>query len=198
MITSLTRSLISSKSWYRSMMAGNTPYTDPGFDLLSTTILSGTAASVTFDVSTYAALGYKHLQIRLTGRSSRADVESNFDIRFNSDTGANYSRHLLQGNGSAVQSGATASSTSAYVGNLPAASSTANLFGATIIDILDPFSTSKNKTVRSLSGQTSFNLIILASGAWYSTAATTSLTLLDRNGANFITGSRFSIYGVKG
>jgi hypothetical protein len=81
-----------------------------------------------------------------------------------------------------------------FVGN----SNTANIFGAAVVDILDPFSTTKNTTVRTLLGQTSStNRVALSSGAFYSTAAITSVTLFPET-ESILAGSRFSLYGIRG
>jgi hypothetical protein len=69
------------------------------------------------------------------------------------------------------------------------------------VDLLDAYSTTKNKTTRSLSGgivQSSESGVALSSGLWRSTSAITSATLLSGTGSNLSIGSRFSIYGIKG
>jgi hypothetical protein len=169
------------------------------FDLISTTILGSSAASVTFDVTGLGST-YKHLQIRAVTRFSSGT--NPMIMRFNSDsTYTNYRTHWLWGNGSSVSSDTRQAS--GYTGmsvNQDAIGSdfTANVFGPSVIDILDPFSSSKNKTVRSLVGTPgTYNNVRLQSGLWMNTAAVTSITLLDYGSSNFITGSRFSIYGVK-
>jgi hypothetical protein len=80
---------------------------------------------------------------------------------------------------------------------LPAATATAGAFGADIIDILDPFKTTKNTTTRALVGQSgSFSRVALESGLWINTAAVTSISLVDVFG-NFVQNSRFSLYGMR-
>jgi len=169
------------------------------YDLISTTILGSSQASVTFDVTGLGST-YKHLQLRWTGRSTNASTDSAFVVRFNSDsTTTNYRSHFLYGTGSAVSSADNGGSdTGVYVyGSLPAANATANIFGAGITDILDPFSSSKNKTVRSLVGQVqSYNRIALSSGVWLSTSAVTSVAAYTNTGS-WAAGSRLSLYGVK-
>lgn len=166
------------------------------YDLLETTILSSTASSVTFTgLGSYT--DYKHLQVRLVGRSSRSGSGENLRIRFNGDTGSNYANHYLQGNGSSVASGAETSNTGMWARNLNASSSPANAFGAFVIDILDFADTSKNTTVRTLGGSTSDNFIALSSGAYFSTNAITSIDLGTQFSQDFVTGSRFSLYGIR-
>lgn len=156
------------------------------FELISTTILGSTSASVTFSS---IPTGYKHLQIRMAANSTASGATY---WRFNSDSGNNYSQHLLYGNGSSVASGATTSTNAGYIGYTTTG---ANIFPASIIDILDFASTTKNKTVRVLHGDNNAN-IMLNSGAWYSTAAITSVSLFAN--VNYVAGSRFSLYGIKG
>ena len=79
------------------------------------------------------------------------------------------------------------------------ASGPANAFGAGVYDILDPYSTTKNKTTRLFGGRgfvTGDHKIVLASGLWRNTASVTSIDLVAND--NFVTGSRFSLYGIKG
>ena len=78
---------------------------------------------------------------------------------------------------------------------------TGSNFGAAIIDILDYASTSKNKTVRVLTGfdQNGSGNICLASGLWFrsSPAAITSISLAG-NSRNYLQYSQFALYAVKG
>ena len=170
------------------------------YDLLETEILTGTQATVTFSsLGTYAA-DYQHLQVRMVARSNRADTGSYMYVQFNGDTGSNYNYHYLHGTGSAVNSGATFGvypSGIVDINFLPAATDPSNSFGVGTLDILDPFETSKYTTARTLSGQTSNSSRIgLTSGAWRNTASLTSITFDDVFGS-FVTGSRFSLYGLK-
>jgi hypothetical protein len=166
------------------------------YELIETQILGSTTPSITFSsLGTYSST-YKHLQIRVTARSNRADVDSPFGVQFNGNT-SGYFWHELQGSGSTVTSQAQTSQTSMRIGLATGASSTANNFGATVIDILDPYSTTKNKTFRSFIGQTNLDRVKLTSGSLASTASVTSITVLDQFGS-FVSGSRFSLYGIKG
>jgi hypothetical protein len=82
---------------------------------------------------------------------------------------------------------------------IPAANGTSGAFAAGVIDILDPFNTSKNTTVRILTGlNASASKISLMSGAWYDTASLTSIQIFVGNSENILAGSRFSLYGIRG
>jgi hypothetical protein len=167
------------------------------YELIETSILTSSASSVTFsNLGTYSST-YKHLQIRAVARSTRSgETDSIMAARINGVT-SGYFVHELQGNGSSVNSSASTSQTSMRIGIVTAANSTANAYGATVIDILDPYSTTKNKTFRALTGQTNLDRIRLSSGSLALTNSTTEITLLDQF-ANFVAGSRFSLYGLKG
>jgi hypothetical protein len=159
------------------------------YDLISSTILTGSQASVTFDVTGLGST-YKHLQIRAVTKNTSSDGENGF-YRFNSDTGSNYSQHFLAGNGSSVFSEGYANLSTNYFGQ-----SFSSNFSPLVIDVLDAFSTSKYKTTRSLSGSGT-SRIYMNSNGWRNTAAITTINLYMGSGS-FATGSRFSIYGIRG
>jgi len=77
---------------------------------------------------------------------------------------------------------------------------TANLFGAALIDILDFSNSIKTKTLRMLSGApngTQVKSAILSSGFEATAEAITSITLLPQFG-DWVSGTRISLYGIKG
>jgi len=165
------------------------------FELIATTILGSSTPSVTFsNLGDYSST-YKHLQIRMTSRDDIGGTVQNFEFAINGVAGTSYATHYLIGNGSTVASSADISQAFHRVGVSASTGATANAFAATVIDVLDPYSTTKNTTVRSLSGLggTSIRLI---SGLFNNTAAVASIRI--NNFSNFVAGSRFSIYGIKG
>jgi len=159
------------------------------YELISTSIVSGSStSSIVFDVSTFAST-YKHLQVR-----SAYFVGTNNNLvsmRLNADTGSNYSQHYMEGTGSSVVSAGASNATSMYFGYTQTALT--NAANAVVCDLLDAFSTTKNKTTRTLSGR---EFISLYSGNWRNTDAVISVTIVSPN--VFIAGSRFSIYGLRG
>jgi len=171
------------------------------YESIATYTLTGTQASVEFSGISGS---YKHLQLRVMMRSNGSFAGTlDMWMRFNSDTGSNYSRHVLQGNGTAASGGANTSQTRIPFGNaIPGALSTANTFGVAVIDILDYTSTNKAKTVRGIYGandnttNTEYR-VNLNSGLWYATpAAITTITLLPELN-DFVQYSSFALYGVK-
>lgn len=162
--------------------------------IATTTVGSGGASSITFSA---IPATYTHLQIRGIGRNSSTNDSIRF--RLNSDTAANYTRHLLYGTGASAVAAAGTGATSLGIANFPTSSTTASVFGAAVIDILDYTNTNKYKTTRTIAGfdANGSGNIFLYSGLWLSTSAITSITLLwDAN--NFAEYSTVALYGIKG
>jgi hypothetical protein len=167
------------------------------YELISTEILGSSQASVTFSSLGDYSSTYKHLQIRFTARLDLNATSNPIVVRANGVTSSSYSAHQLNAGGGAVDSAAFTSTTAMRLGRATGATGTANNFGAAVIDILDPYSTSKNTTFRSLTG-ISTEVITLFSGLFINTASITSFELLPLTSSNFVAGSRFSLYGIKG
>jgi hypothetical protein len=186
------------------LTAAPAPITTAGaFDWLETQILNTDTGSVTFsNLNTNYGSTYQHLQLRITARTDRGQTSDPMELQFNGDTANNYQSHLLSGNGansviseSSTVGGPFDAIVSAYI---PGNNSTANVFGATILDILDPFETTKYTTTRSLAGMESVASVQIVSGGWRNTNAITSIKLYPGIGTNFKQYSRFSLYGLKG
>jgi hypothetical protein len=182
---------------YASQISGHL-YDGPygSYDSLATVTLTAATATVTF-----AGIpnGYKHLQLRCIARSSRTQNSGYAVIRFNSDSGSNYSRHSLQGDGASAIGDGSGSVSYPTLLLFPGSLRGASIFGVGVLDVLDYTNTNKNKTLRILDGYDSngAGLIELASGAWYNTSAVTSITITEFNGNNFVQDSQFALYGVK-
>lgn len=172
------------------------------YDLLETQVLTSSASSVTFTgLGSYT--DYKHLQIRAVGRSNNSGNRFRLTgLRLNGDSGSNYSYHDLYGNGSSVISSSNTGSSNIPVLAINGSASTSNAFGVAVIDLLDFSSSSKNTTIKSLTGfhdaAQPIYRVMLRSGVWLNTAAVTSITMGDLlGGYDWAVGSRFSLYGVK-
>jgi hypothetical protein len=170
--------------------------------LIETAIVSGTSTStVTFEnLAQYAGI-YRHLKIVLTARSGTGSGSA-ADMRINGNSGDNYTTHFLIGNGSSVSSSASVTigtGTRAIVDIFNISPSGSNGWHAAEIDILDAFSTTKNKVVRKYGGRLandqSITLVELVSGCYRSLDVVSSISLYSR-GATLSAGSRFSLYGV--
>lgn len=166
--------------------------------LASITVPSGGLASITFGSIPQT---YAHLQIRYLAQCvNSATAGENIAFRFNSDTGSNYTRHYIDGNGTSATAGANTGVTQVYAWAGQTSSTYPSAFGAGIMDILDYTNTNKYTTTRALGG-VDFNgsggELQLVSGLWLNTAAITQIDIraLDGNLAQY---SNFSLYGVKG
>lgn len=182
---------------YASQISGHLWAPNGAMDALATvTVSSGTATSITF---AGIPQGYKHLKIHSIARESTGTIGQQY-IRFNSDAGNNYSIHTLTGNGSSAGTAASAGGSQNKIncGIKAGSSDLANVFGAAVIDILDYASTTKNKTVRTLSGvdTNGAGYAWISSGSWYSTSPVTSIVITAET-ADFAQYSSFALYGVK-
>ena len=165
------------------------------YELISSQILTGSASSVTFSS---IPSDFKHLQVRYVANSNRSGV-TEMKINLNGDTGSNYAWHFLYGDGSSVASTAQTSRTSGYFGYTGNNSTQALSFGPGVVDILDYSNTSKNTTLRALTGSTTgINNIGLYSNLWINTAAVTTIALAPFSANDWVIGSRFSLYGIRG
>lgn len=163
------------------------------YDSLATINGNGSTATITFSSipSTYS-----HLQVRVMARVAAGGED--LSVRFNGDTGANYSRHRLTGSGTAAAAAGNASVNQITTLGSAGMPTTADIYAVTIIDVLDYANTNKYKTARMLSGQDSNGSggIDFTSGAWFNTAAVNSLTIYALS-SNFPTAASFALYGVK-
>lgn len=163
------------------------------FESIATaTPTSGTTVTFSSIPSTYQHLQIRYLQI--TASPNGAQMR----IQMNGDTGTNYSRHKLQGNGTTATATGNASQNYIFCGSDGVGSDSTNAVVG-IIDLHDYASTSKNKTVRVFTGidKNGTGDVALYSGCWLSTTAINSLTITS-DGANFASGSRVALYGIKG
>lgn len=166
------------------------------YESIATASLSGIS---TYTFSSIPST-FKHLQVRMMVRNSDASAgNNNLYLQFNGDTGSNYSFHQLYGNGTSAAASGLVSQTSTPISYTVNNGEAANLFGVGILDVLDYTSSSKNKTVRCLTG---FDLngsgtVAVKSTAWLSTNAITSLTLINGGATNFASGSSIALYGIK-
>ena len=153
---------------------------------------SGSGGDVTFSS---IPDGYRHLQVRMFMRDTRAASDSTWFMQFNTDTGNNYSYQGMSQNGSTISS-VSSLTTNSMQGIAPASFTGASRFGAAVIDIFDANQTNKFKTATYQSGFTnngSGNLYTLA-GTWRSTSAISTITIKPNTG--FAQYSHFALYGI--
>ena len=180
---------------YASQITGH--LSTNSFESIATANGTGSSGVITFSSIPST---YKHLQIRAILRGTATATANGTDMRYNSDSGANYTLHRLIGDGSSASADGYTGRTGAWLGLETDASAAANTYAACVTDILDYANGNKYKTSRSMgaydlngSGQVNF-----ASAVWLNTAAITSITITAASGGNWTTGSSFALYGIKG
>ena len=164
--------------------------------IASSGVLTGNTAEINF--SSIPAT-FTHLQVRVFGRGTTSFSDGlTLYTRLNNDSGSNYADHQVFGNGTAAFSSGGATKTQMDASQVFADSSaTANIYGVTIVDILDYANTNKNTTIRTLGGwdgNSTKGRATLASGLWMNTAAVNAIKLLIDG--NFVAGTRADLYGI--
>lgn len=175
-----------------TLSSGAPPFIAGTFESIAT-VSVGSGGSSAVDFTSIPAT-YTHLQIRLIAQ--KLTSSTNGLMRFNSDaTSTNYYAHGIEADGSTVAAYATNDFPRA-VANVP---TTANIFAASVVDILDYANTNKYKTVRSLNGvdRNGSGELTFGSGLWKNTAAITDIRIYPTSG-NFAQYSTFALYGIKG
>jgi hypothetical protein len=154
---------------------------------IATTTLSSAAASYTFSSISGS---YTDLVLIAVGTGSAL---GNVSLRFNGDTGTNYSRTKIEGNGTSASSARVSNYTTIPLGDFDTSQ-----IASHIVNIQNYSNTTTNKTVL---GRWNNNAGTYASlGAtvslWRNTAAITSIIVFNDAG-NLSSGSTFTLYGVK-
>ena len=197
-LTSFKQSVTNNSNRFQSMLVGNTAYTT-AFESIATVTATSGATSLSFNniPSTYS-----HLQIRGIYRDTGgAAVVANMIIQFNSDTSANYSWHRIESTNatSVTSSGATSQTYGLCAAFGGQNATTANTFGAGIINIMDYSLNTKYKTIFNMGGidNNTTGTVAPSSGLWLNTGIITSITIKPGN-VGFALGTTFALYGIKG
>jgi len=166
------------------------------YTLISSNVLSGSAASVTFSSipSTYTDLV---LRVSLRTDTSASFVQTN--LTFNSDSSAIYSATYLYGTGSAASSTNYTADTYAREVYYDGANATSNTFGSGEIYIPNYTSTT-SKSFSAFGVEEDNNSaarIGVEAQLYRNTSAISSITWAATSGQNFVSGSSFYLYGIK-
>ena len=153
------------------------------YEPIQSTTLTSAQANITFSS---ISGNYTDLVVVMTGGHPSVSTR----IRFNSDTGSNYSYTGIYGDGSSAGSARASNATSGYLGSI-----TTGVIFNTIIHIQNYANTTTNKTAINRKNQTNSyveaNVIL-----WRSTAAINSITLFADSG-NLESGTTATLYGIK-
>lgn len=139
---------------------------------------------------------YTDLIIKLSARTTRAYLEDSLFMKFNNDSGSNYSKRILYGNGATAASGGGSSSNMDFYicGDTATASTFSN------VGVLIPNYNSSNYKSASVDSVTENNattsMTWLLAGVWNNSSAINSITFTP-NAGTLKQYSTFTLYGVK-
>ena len=161
------------------------------YEPIATTTLGSATATVTFSSITGS---YTDLVLIINAAANTSGDD--LWLRFNSDTGTNYSLTTLLGNGTSASS--TRRSSFSRIMSDAAYPTAANGFNQ-ITNIMDYSNTTTYKTVLIRSNNANTSQYVGATvGLWRSTSAITSIDLtIAGAGLQFASGSTFTLYGIK-
>jgi hypothetical protein len=152
------------------------------YEKIATTTLGSAQATVTFSTISGA---YTDLVLIAETDQTASSISL---IRFNGDTGSNYSSTIISGTGSTVGSSITTNATSV---NFTQTSANLQL---TLANIMNYSNTTTYKTFLLRRNDTAGSLGASV-GLWRSTSAITSIDLIS-NASTFLAGSTFTLYGI--
>lgn len=154
---------------------------------ITTTTLVSASNSITFN----SFSGYTDLYLIVSGKSDGANAD--YGLRFNGDTGSNYSRIYLYGSGSgSATSGTTANSSYMNLMNFSNVQPEVNR-----VHIMNYSNSTTNKTALSRIDDVASLGTVAQAGLWRSTAAITSLTVLTTGSSFLQAGTMLTLYGIK-
>jgi hypothetical protein len=152
---------------------------------LANITLGSSASSITF--SSIPTSGYRDLI--LVGDGTLTGTSVGVGLRYNSDSGTNYSSVLMAGNGTSASG---AGNTNTNIADVAFFDNTSKM--NFITQIMDYSATDKHKTLLSRSNQGA-TLVIAYSARWANTAAITSVEVLALTNA-FASGTTLALYGI--
>jgi hypothetical protein len=152
------------------------------YEPIATTTLGSTQTSVTFN----SFSGYTDLVLVASVSSSGGGGVAS--LRFNGDSGSNYSDTYMYGNGTTAASGRDVSQTVMSAGDYPSSGT----FSVNIYNFQNYSNSTTNKTV--LMRHSTNGVTVASVGLWRNTAAITSIVL---SSGGYAAGSTFTLYGIK-
>jgi hypothetical protein len=152
---------------------------------ISTQTLASAAASVSF-----SGIPQNYTDLVLIADFATLNTNSTVSLRFNGDSGNNYSMTRLYGNGSSATSDRATNTSSTQVGFAGDGSRSVQRF-----QIQSYSNTTTNKTVIGRADGAGI-LTMATAGLWRNTAAITSIDILALSATNIPSGSTFTLYGI--
>jgi hypothetical protein len=156
------------------------------YEKIATTTASGSVSSITF-----SSISGSYTDLILVIQATVASGGHNQLLRFNSDTGSNYSVTRLTGNGTTASSSRLSNQSNIQIDTEGYLNQT---IANRVISIQNYSNTTTNKTLigRDNNASTGTGTFV---GLWRSTAAITSIEVYA--GSNYSSSSTFTLYGIK-
>lgn len=158
------------------------------YEPLATTTLGSAVNTVTF-----SSISGAYTDLVLVQNGGFTSAAGDVFIRFNSDSGSNYSSTALSGSGSSALSSRESNATRILVDSYGYPTTG---ISTRIIQIMNYSNTTTNKTLLSRANNAATGVDAVV-GLWRSTAAITSIDLYAWTTNSFSAGSTFSLYGIK-
>jgi hypothetical protein len=161
------------------------------YEPIATNTLSSTASSVTFSSISGS---YTDLVLVVIGHNSSGDDYTPI-IRFNGDSGGNYSRTRMFGDGSSASSSSFSNQTDAVaVGTGFSTNSSRQASG--IVNIMNYSNSTTYKTILTRANRADSS-VYTDVNLWRNTNAITSIQLLIAGGGVMAIGTTITLYGIK-
>jgi hypothetical protein len=162
----------------------------PTYEPIAT--VSTSAASYTFSS---IPSSYTDLVLVISARSTKTTATSDTtSIRFNGDTGSNYSNTNLYAISTPV-SNRRSNDSQWFAGEMSTDGEASNIFTPLIVNILNYSNTSTYKVSVDRVSNASLPQVGISSCLWRSTSAINSITIYPAGG-NFVSGSTLTLYGI--
>ena len=155
------------------------------YEPIATTTASGSVSSITFSSISGS---YTDLVVIVNGANANSD--NSLCVRFNSDTGGNYSDTAIDGNGTSATSFRESNTSEPQAGSMGTSISTS------IINVMNYSNTTTYKSYVAR-GNNPASRVRGFVGLWRNTAAITSITIFNNAASNYTNTTTFTLYGIK-
>lgn len=156
-------------------------------------IATNTLSSATNSVS-FTSIPSTYTDLVLVVSAWHATASSQVALRFNSDSGGNYSYTRLLGSGTAATSERDVNKSTIFLGYINSTATSPN-FICSIQDYSN--STTYKTTFNRFNTIGNWGNMGATVGNWRSTAAITSMAITPADGGNFASGSIFTLFGIQ-
>jgi hypothetical protein len=162
------------------------------YEPITTQTVSTTTATVTF-----SSIPQTYTDLILISNFATTTINEDAYVQFNSDTGNNYSRTHLRGNGSSALT-SRASNQPFIPIDIDSSGSTLSTGIQATTHFMNYSNATTFKTIVCRSGTTggSFTGTTLLVGLWRNTNAISNIDVKS-TGGNYVVGSTFTLYGIK-